>query len=408
MCYVIITLQTLITGRQPMIRPPTPRYDEPDYNYLNFSVIANPEVRRYTEEFNALCPHTGLCDVDVYFNRSLLRWGEFPCCERCKCPIQKCMETRECCIDVLARLLTTEEVRAVHDDPAKCIYTQYRPYDPEKYNGAPHILVTECSESYHDEDAREKCLKSYSDFDFVVDVPGYLPVTDNRTMTSYKNLFCGLCNHVPRSELLFWEAEVECNDSIVLETTETVQSLSDVEKFIARDSRCNLVFKVPYLLRNRPPFIRRCNIDKCNVTGRWKQYDAKLESLCTSYLSSYKGYKNVHCYLCNGFDRSAIEEICDVDTEWQPSSFVSLLDFNNLEHSDKEEIPEKTREQICPEGQKYDVWAVSSFVIISCYRCYVAVPRHIHTLSTFKNATFLFVFFFFLFFFLLFCFSGKK
>ena len=377
-CYVIIILHTLINGQRtgrPTFPPlPPPTFDEPDYNYvyLNFSVVANPEIRRYTEEFNALCPHTGLCDVHVYINDSLFQYisdelYEVPCCGVCSCPSSNCMETRECCIDALPRLLTTEEVRAIHDEPAKCIYTQYRSYDADKYNGEAYTLITECLESYHDEDVREKCLKSYSEFDFVVDIPGYLPVTDNRTMTSYKNLFCGLCNHVPRSELILWDTKVECNESIVLGESEKVQSLSDIEQFIARDSRCNLVFNEPYYLQYRQPFIQRCNpyIDKCNVTGLWQQYDSELESLCTSYLSSYKGYKNVHCYLCNGFDRSTIEEIClDEAPTWRPSSFVSLLDFNNLELSDKEESPESTMEQDCPEGQKYDVWAVGIFVII--------------------------------------------
>ena len=228
------------------------------------------------------------------------------------------------------------------------------------YNGLAYILVTECSESYHDEYVRSKCHKAYSEFNFVIDIPGYLPVTDNRTMDSYKNMFCGICNHVPRSELIFWDSGVVCNEPIALNDTENLQSLSDIEQFIARDGRCNLEFKVPSYLKNRQPPIRTCKpyIDTCNVTGLWQQYDPVLESLCTSYLSSYKEYKNVHCFLCNGYDRSLVEEICEEGPPiWRPSSFISLLDFNNLELSD-EEMLETTRQLGCAEGQMYDIWTV--------------------------------------------------
>ena len=184
------------TYPRPTYPPPTPRtddagpddgyhFEEPNYDYLNFSVINNPEIRRYSEEFNALCPHTNLCEVKVYFNESLFNYippdmYEEACCGSCSCPSSNCMEDRECCIDALSRLLTTEEVRAIHDNPAQCIYAQYRSYDADKYNGQSYILITKCSENYHDKDVRDKCMQSYSDFDFVYEIPGYLPVTDNR------------------------------------------------------------------------------------------------------------------------------------------------------------------------------------------------------------------------------------
>ena len=125
-CFVLIVLQS-----RPNIARLPPSRESPNDDFLNFSAIDNPEVRRYAEEFNALCPHTALCDVNVNINHSLFRkmYGEFskvPCCEECSCPSQNCMETHLCCMDVLPRLLTTEEVRAILEDPAECIFTQYR------------------------------------------------------------------------------------------------------------------------------------------------------------------------------------------------------------------------------------------------------------------------------------------
>ena len=373
-----VILPPLIVGQRPTFPPLTTRKfgDGPDkdyyveaseYDYLNFSVIVDPAIRRYSQEFNILCPHTDLCDVKVYYNQSLFKYISFDlyevaCCGSCSCPRDtECMKTRDCCIDTLPRLLTSEEVKAIHDDPAKCIYAQYRPYDVNKYNGQSYILITKCSEDYHVEGVKEKCLRKYSDFDLVTEIPEYLPVTDNRTMTSYKNLFCGLCNHVSRSELIFWDTEVECNESIVLDETQRIRTLSDIEQFIARDNRCNLVFEEPYYLQFREPFIQRCNayIERCNITGLWQHFDPELESLCTSYISSYMGYRNVHCYLCNGFEISTVEDICvESAPTWRPSSFVSLLDFNNLELSEKEDKSDSTETRVCPKGQTYDSLAV--------------------------------------------------
>ena len=126
LCYSLIVLQS-----RPNIARLPPLRDSHDYDYLNFSVINNPEVRRYAEEFNALCPHTALCDVNVNINHSLLRnmyrdFSKVPCCGECYCPSENCMGTRDCCIDDLLRLLTSEEVKAVHKDPTECILTQYR------------------------------------------------------------------------------------------------------------------------------------------------------------------------------------------------------------------------------------------------------------------------------------------
>ena len=123
-CYILLILRS-----RPNIAGLPSSHDSPDDEYLNFSVIDNAEVRRYAEEYNALCPHTALCDVNVNINDSLLwtmdlEFRKKPCCRGCFC--NNCMGSRECCIDVLPRLLTSEEVRVVHEDPSECIFTQYR------------------------------------------------------------------------------------------------------------------------------------------------------------------------------------------------------------------------------------------------------------------------------------------
>ena len=332
-------------------------------DFLNFSVIQDPTVRQYSEEYNALCPHTHMCNVKINYNASLFGFSRDskrilkPCCEYCVCG-SECLKTLDCCLDDLPRLLSSEEVHAVYLNPERCIYTQFRPFHAEKYNGLAYKLVTKCSDVFSDINVKDNCFKDYSEFDFVADIPEYLPVTDTNTMVSYKNLYCALCNHIPHKDLSFWKVEVECGNYIKPSMNEPVQSLSDMEDFITREERCNVVFRNSY----RQPHTGRCTpyIDKCNVTGLWEEYNAELESLCVSYTSRYVEYKNIHCYLCNGFKESSISEICEQPpVNWRPSSFITLLDFNDLEKSEDGE--ENPFDDLCSQIQKYDLWSVGIF-----------------------------------------------
>ena len=353
----------LVSGQPvPVIIPDFPGFqDVPDF--LNFSVISDPTIRRYSQEYNTFCPHTFMCNVLINFNNSLFqKYGEFqeePCCGPCSC-YGDCLNTLDCCLDGLPRLLTTNEVKSIYESPKQCMYAQFRAYHKEQYNGLGYVLITKCADDTDaDSTVKDNCLKEYSEFDFTTDIPAYFPVTDNTTMVSYKNEYCALCNDIPKSNLIYWGAKVECETVDNREDTE-IQSLSDVYKLITEDSTCNVVFLIPYELLYRQPFIQQCipYQNRCNMTGRWQEYDADLESLCLSYESAYKGYKNVHCYLCNGYDVSTIKEICMGESpNWLPSSFITLLDFNDLEVADEDLKSSKERE--CSKNQKYDHWAVS-------------------------------------------------
>jgi len=59
-----------------------------------------------------------------------------------------------------------------------------------------------------------------------------------------------------------------------------------------------------------------------------------LERACLSYTSIYKNnYKNVHCALCNGLDRSDVQTMCEVMERGflAVNSYAVLLDFRNAD-----------------------------------------------------------------------------
>ena len=358
--FVFLLLQTSVNCQRSS--PQTPYVD-----YLDFSVITDSIVRQYSEEFNSMCPHTYMCNVLIDYDVSLFPIGmtiKSPCCGPCNCH-NDCLKTLDCCLDILPRLLTSDEVKAKHENPTQCVQAQFKPVLEDRFNSKEaYFMMTKCSSSYPDTTVQENCLKEYSDFNFVNDIPWFLPVTDNVTKITYKSKYCAICNNAAPSDLVFWGVNLGTSSDRDIK----IQGLSDVNDLLTTDSQSNVVFKVPRSLVDHGSFIQECDyyIDKCNTTGLWKKYDADMESLCLSYLSSYKQYKNVHCYLCNGFDARAIVEICEDDAlGWSPSSYVTLLDFNNLEvRDDKPAVQDNS----CPVNQKYDVWKVRTALIdISMY-----------------------------------------
>lgn len=353
---VLFFMKLLIN--QGVCQPGGDQYPE-EQNFLNFSVIADPKVRFYAVEFNRMCPYTHMCDVQVDVDYSIFRISgimfEYPCCGRCGCG-NDCLETLDCCPDRLPRLLTTDEVNSVYNNPQECVQAQFRPPQGNRFSWKSYLMTAKCPEIDVHTEMVENCHKEYSDFDFAADIPNFLPVTDRTTNITYKNKFCALCNRASPSALIFWEIQIGSQAFEI-----RIKSLSDVNPLFASDEKSNAVFIIPNKLTEASEYITTCTIyiDRCNVTGNWKEYDPEIESLCVSYLSSYKEYKNVHCYICNGFNTSSIEEICEDTIEsWRPRSFVTLLDFNDIKQ--EETGSNDNVEHFCHNNQIYDNWAVSN------------------------------------------------
>ena len=347
--------------------------DIEDTDYLNFSVIANPQVRYYAKDYNRLCPYSEMCDVQVpvdpsVFWNSGMSMGE-QCCGACKCG-NDCLNTLDCCPDRLPRLPTSNEVKSVYDKPVQCVHAQFRSYNQKRYNGKSYFMIANCAADYYDEDVIENCRHEYEDFDFVKDIPNFLPVTDLTKNSTYKNKHCANCNHALESNLVYWEAVVGIFDQEV-----NIQRLEDIQNLFKVDQASNVVFQIPNQLFWTPAadHIKLCDfyIDKCNVTGLWDVRNETLESLCVSYLSRYKEYKNIHCYICNGFPESTIEQICDggsTTSGWRPKSYISLLDFNDLEPDSRasEGLQDSGANISCEDDQQFDASTVSNFIMKTC------------------------------------------
>ncbi|XP_053406331.1 uncharacterized protein LOC123565486 [Mercenaria mercenaria] len=113
---------------------------------------------------------------------------------------------------------------------------------------------------------------------------------------------------------------------------------------------CQVIFEPSFKTPRND--VKPCSgvIDRCNVTGNWYQYDYALETACMSYTSEYKGFKNIHCFLCNGNTLTNEDSICERESgEHGDTSFVALLDFYDLDGTSS-----KSKVTKCSSGSKYD------------------------------------------------------
>ena len=103
-------------------------------------------------------------------------------------------------------------------------------------------------------------------------------------------------------------------------------------------------------------------IDRCNVTGAWKEYNAGLEEACNRWnspVSQRNGnmrYANVFCMLCNGENTYKPEGLCvakDLDKTTTSFGLTLVIDYIHvpaLVGKEANNNVESTGEKDCDKG----------------------------------------------------------
>lgn len=311
-------------------------------------------AKQSVSDFKLLCPYTDIC----YSNTSSNPMGQqlsMPCCSSCKCDAD-C--ENDCCPDKPERYLNNEEIESIKHSIKQCVYAQFRPYNDNKLNGKSYDMVVRCPTDYNDEEVKFLCMREYHDFRFDNDdVKTLMPVSSIVSNVTFRNYYCAICHHATDLDLRLWNTKIQC----IMDKKLLISNPSEIASGLAVEDLCQVVFIPPNDITD---VVRHCQegfIARCNVTGSWESGDDNLESACLSYTSEYNGYKNIHCFLCNGHNVSDIEQICE-PMQFPPDyhSFVALLDFNNLEGTSTDYIRNKQTKQ-CSSSSRYDPLMVSGF-----------------------------------------------
>ncbi|XP_035209430.1 uncharacterized protein LOC118183926 [Stegodyphus dumicola] len=246
----------------------------------------------------------------------------------CECD-HLCSIFNDCCEDSLYRTSTSQVSRWT------CM-----PFGNEPNMGA--YAVNKCSRDFTGpQELQHKC----QDENDISDPLFSIPVTDVSLHLTYKNRYCAECNFVPPSSLISWLVLLECKSLEYISDVadnyiwNNLKYRSDVGQWgveLNNDTNqfhsCNLIFDMPFYLRNDVRLCRANLVSTCPST--WRQLSVK--KACESYMAMvYKAgnddqaFRNPHCALCN--DISADVLSCDKDIsarEIKPFSFSLLLDFN--------------------------------------------------------------------------------
>ena len=262
------------------------------------------------------------------------------CCKDCSCDIEWCTITGTCCPDMLKFLPTVNE--SFSTIKQECANTSLKPGVAGTVpSSEPVWMYSKCSDGYTIRSTKEKCEnpEQYSELDTKV------PVYDNNTTTTYKNIHCATCNNVSKENIVYWDAVIECLGSEFLPS-----SIDTVVAEIAQDPGCNLLYK-----SNRPDTFQTCTytISECNVTKQWELYDPVIEAACHAYTAVFDSrYNNLFCYLCNEPNFTAPGICQSVIEPTVMTSFSALLNFDSQQPS--VQIPDDVSSGSCEETQIYD------------------------------------------------------
>ncbi|KAK3090471.1 hypothetical protein FSP39_012131 [Pinctada imbricata] len=285
------------------------------------------------------CPKYGVCSYSRPSNLVLRS-----CCESCSCQ-PSCHYLDNCCPDILKVTLNQHSNRSGEAyEKMRCIHPQLMEYlssDVDYIN--QFLMISRCDDTTYTDTVLKCERQDWDPTDLTMDI--LLPVTIGGD--AFKNKYCAMCNNANLTEAIIWRAEVRCPTSKSI----TGNSASNLIQNLLTRRTCNLIFAP----RTQSA---QCNIGlvrKCNVTGKWMQYDAFVERACLSYTHVYRGvYRNIFCFMCNGED-GLYMQCSGVDIKGKESillgSFNALIEYNPMTSQEQDDAIVDTR---CPSNEIYD------------------------------------------------------
>ena len=337
-------------------------------------LIPDDDVRRLVQDFGRLCEGTFLCNLNVSVPEIYPVDGGFmiPCCEQCRCD-DACHVSNDCCPDIISHVLESSEVERKYDSLVECVQTQYFPKPLTEVFIKSYEMVAKCPSSYKNKDLKERCEKRFDYFaDSSEDFTDIVPVADNATEVSFKNVYCAVCNDITEDDVIKWGTNVVCTTNRPF----NVDYTENVKKALHDRADCYLEFSPPGSMPTSAAKKKACDylIDRCNMTGLFYPEDPFLKKACASYTSVYRHYKNVHCYLCNGNSEESLEEKCLLPNYGTMVGFEGTFTFDHMPSGIK---PRNLAEK-CDSDSVYDKHTVtkkaSSFLLIYCLKYHEESP----------------------------------
>lgn len=268
-----------------------------------------------------------------------------------------CNEHRTCCLDSPflnhSRIVDTRSTCRVIDQGQMSVF-----------------LVDNCSEFYEGPRTIRRMCEDEHEMDRG-DPLGSAPVTNQKTKTTYKSLYCALCNMEKPQNLVIWQVYLDCSSlgDFMNVCTENHDFVVSNIMYVRESSQWGLWFwdkKSDWKFRHLPIFYRlpkqlENSVSECrpglisDCPPNWRDYE--VLKMCKAYMGAvyfpHAAFRNIHCAICNG-----VKNFTDLkcEPEYPPSFFrgTGAMSFSLLMDIDFRNGDNVGFVKKCQKGQVYD------------------------------------------------------
>ena len=253
----------------------------------------------------SMCPFADICDNQ---GREVQEKNLDSCCLPCSCS-STCGQIGNCC-----------DKRDIIGNMCHYPFVQRNDLDDQADLGNMYFIVDKCLDGSN-RDGKAMEAASWGSL---------FPVYDPVSQTNFYNPKCAKCNGV--EEFTEWGIALIVNRDNVI--NENIRRALQGET----SDECMVKFTPPRTIDFLSTVCSDKLVDRCNITGSWKDYDAELEEACLRWHSpvlertGYIVYENVYCKLCNGGDLEP-EELCvkiKRDRIVAPTSTTFTIDYRQV------------------------------------------------------------------------------
>ncbi|KAL3846565.1 hypothetical protein ACJMK2_017543, partial [Sinanodonta woodiana] len=131
------------------------------------------------------------------------------------------------------------------------------------------------------------------------------PIVSSRLSgLTYKNKYCAFCYLEPEINLISWVLDLYCNQDLTKVALSSPDIMSLLKTSIGNET-CIIAYfpdRVNFLAQKcmvNEIYSVEQSIQTCNVSGLWVSYDADVFWACNHFVLPYHGFRNVFCYICN-------------------------------------------------------------------------------------------------------------
>ncbi|KAI8508493.1 hypothetical protein Bbelb_135920 [Branchiostoma belcheri] len=221
-----------------------------------------------------------------------LHRSEVPHTQMCHCD-SHCVIFNDCCPDFTETCGNLTGGQLPAPLPFGCV-------PGNEFFGSSYWMVTSCPDSWTDDVTRSACVEAPPDPGDLDNVLSLVPVSDSKSdVGTYRNVFCAICNGVPLSQVLFWDAGLYCRSE-----NGSARTVNDMSEARSECEQVEVFYTPGDAVKHSP---RMCFPQPEEALKKWlnvSSREACSNDTCPPNAAfvhdRYNTYRNIECAICGG------------------------------------------------------------------------------------------------------------